>query len=81
MAAEGYEQVIPVYETMPGWSDTTFGAKSVDALPQAARDYIRRLEEITGVPVRITSYNVCYTKLLRSCAPPRKTRWSPSTLA
>lgn len=55
MAADDYEGAVPVFETMPGWSETTFGVKSVDALPQAARNYIRRIEEITGVPVDIIS--------------------------
>ena len=55
MAAEGYEKVEPQYESMPGWSDNTFGVTSFEALPQAARDYIKRLEEITGVPMDIIS--------------------------
>ncbi|WP_102794545.1 adenylosuccinate synthase [Bowmanella denitrificans] len=55
MAADGYEKVTPVYEEMPGWQDNTFGATSLDALPQAARDYIKRIEELTGVPVDIVS--------------------------
>ncbi len=55
MAAEGYAQVTPVYETLPGWSETTFGVKTLDGLPQNARDYIRRIEAITGVPVDIVS--------------------------
>ena len=55
MAADDYELVKPVYESMPGWSETTFGVKELEALPKAARDYIRRIEEITGVPVDIIS--------------------------
>lgn len=55
MAAESFEEATPIYETMPGWSETTFGAKSIDALPQAALDYIKRIEELTGVPVDIIS--------------------------
>ncbi len=55
MAAEAFEEAIPVYETMPGWSENTFGAKSIDALPQAALNYIKRIEELTGVPVDIIS--------------------------
>ena len=55
MSAESFEKVTPIYETMPGWSETTFGAKSLDALPQAALDYIKRIEELTGVPVDIIS--------------------------
>ncbi|KJF79855.1 adenylosuccinate synthase [Photobacterium angustum] len=55
MAADEYEDLELVYETMPGWSETTFGAKSLDALPQAALDYIARIEELTGVPIDIIS--------------------------
>ena len=55
MAAEGYEVVTPVYEEMPGWTETTFGATSLDQLPQAARNYIIRIEQLTGVPVDIVS--------------------------
>jgi adenylosuccinate synthase len=55
MAAEGYEKAEPVYETMPGWSENTFGVTTFDGLPQAAQNYIKRLEEITGVPMDIIS--------------------------
>ena len=40
---------------MPGWSDNTFGVTRVEDLPKAAIDYIKRVEEITGVPVDIIS--------------------------
>ncbi|EWH08440.1 adenylosuccinate synthetase [Catenovulum agarivorans DS-2] len=55
MAAEGYEKVTPVYETMPGWDDNTFGVTEFDKLPQAARNYIKRIEEILEVPIHIVS--------------------------
>lgn len=55
MAADAYDHVEPVYETMPGWSESTFGAKSLEALPQAALDYIARIEQLTGVPIDIIS--------------------------
>lgn len=55
MAAEAFEEATPIYETVPGWSETTFGATSIDGLPQAALDYIKRLEELTGVPIDIIS--------------------------
>ena len=55
MAADGYEKVTPVYEEMPGWTDNTFGVTEFEALPQAAKNYIKRLEELTGVPVDIVS--------------------------
>ncbi|AQS40256.1 Adenylosuccinate synthetase [Shewanella psychrophila] len=55
LAAEGYEQVTPVLETMPGWSETTFGATSVEQLPQAALNYIKRLEDLLETPIDIIS--------------------------
>ncbi|AMG02968.1 MULTISPECIES: adenylosuccinate synthase [Vibrio] len=55
MAADAFENVTPIYETMPGWSETTFGAKTLAELPQTALDYIKRIEELTGVPVDIIS--------------------------
>ena len=45
----------PIYEEMPGWSDPTVGAKSMDALPSTARAYIKRIEELVGVPVDMVS--------------------------
>ncbi|HAK34821.1 MAG TPA: adenylosuccinate synthase [Pantoea sp.] len=55
LAAENWEGIEPIYETLPGWSETTFGVKTLEGLPQAARDYIKRVEEVTGVPVDIIS--------------------------
>ena len=54
-AAEGYEEITPVYESMPGWSEKTFGITSIDELPANAKAYIKRIEEVTGVPVDIVS--------------------------
>ncbi|WP_028023438.1 adenylosuccinate synthase [Enterovibrio calviensis] len=55
MAADEYENITPIYETVPGWSEKTFGAKTIEELPQAALDYIARIEELTGVPIDIIS--------------------------
>ncbi|RLV58605.1 adenylosuccinate synthase [Parashewanella curva] len=55
LAAEGYENVTPVLETMPGWEETTFGATSIEQLPQAAINYIKRIEELLETPVDIIS--------------------------
>ena len=55
LAAEGWEGIEPIYEVMPGWKESTFGVKSRDGLPQAALDYIKRIEDVTGVPVDIIS--------------------------
>jgi adenylosuccinate synthase len=45
----------PVYVEMPGWNDSTVGITKLDQLPEAARNYLRRLEEILEVPVHIVS--------------------------
>lgn len=45
----------PVYESMPGWSEPVSHARSLDALPAAARAYLDRLAELCGVPVTLVS--------------------------
>jgi adenylosuccinate synthase len=53
--ADDYEALVPVYRDVPGWSETTFGATSLDELPAAALDYIKTLEELVGAPIHIVS--------------------------
>ena len=45
----------PVYESMPGWSKPTAGVRTFADLPDAARNYIARLEEVSGVRAAIVS--------------------------
>ena len=45
----------PIYETLPGWTAPSAGARRYDDLPRQARDYVARLEEVTGVPAAIIS--------------------------
>ena len=45
----------PVYEEMPGWSESTYGARSWADLPANAVKYIRRVEELTRTPVTLLS--------------------------
>jgi adenylosuccinate synthase len=45
----------PIYETLPGWNESTVGAKTFAALPDAARTYLSRIEELTGVPIAMVS--------------------------
>lgn len=52
---EVFDEIEPVYESMPGWSESTVGVKKVEELPQAARNYIKRLEEVVGVNIDIIS--------------------------
>jgi adenylosuccinate synthase len=48
-------QCEPVYESMPGWSEPTAGVREFNRLPDAARRYIARLEEVSGVRAAIVS--------------------------
>ena len=45
----------PVYEELPGWSETTYGARSWAELPVNAVAYIRRVEQLTAIPVAVVS--------------------------
>ena len=45
----------PVYEDLPGWSEDVTTARRLQDLPPAARAYLRRLEDIAGVPVSLVS--------------------------
>ena len=53
--SDDYEGLCPVYEEVSGWSESTLGAKSLEELPQAARDYIEKIEEVVGAPIDIIS--------------------------
>jgi adenylosuccinate synthase len=53
--SDDYEGLVPVYESVPGWSDSTVGARQLDALPAAARDYIAMIEAVVGAPIDIIS--------------------------
>ncbi|MED5458712.1 MAG: adenylosuccinate synthetase, partial [Pseudomonadota bacterium] len=53
--SEGYEAVEPVYHDLPGWKESTLGAKKVEDLPANARAYISFLEEQVGTSIDIIS--------------------------
>ena len=53
--ADAVAACTPIYETMPGWQDSTFGVKSYDALPQNAKNYLQRVAEICGAPIAMIS--------------------------
>jgi adenylosuccinate synthase len=55
VGAEDAARCQPVYEEMPGWKESTVGAKSLADLPATARAYIKRIEELVGVPVDMVS--------------------------
>ncbi len=51
----GIEQLVPVYETMPGWNSVTRGVTDYADLPAKAKDYLKFLEERTGIEVGCVS--------------------------
>ena len=53
--ADDFEGIVPVYETLPGWSDVTVGVQSLDKLPANAQAYISRIEALIGAPVDVVS--------------------------
>ena len=54
-AANLQARVKPVYETLPGWSESTAGARSWADLPAAAIKYVKRIEELIQCPVALLS--------------------------
>ncbi|MCF7982370.1 MAG: adenylosuccinate synthase [Pseudomonadales bacterium] len=54
-SAERLASLKPIYEELPGWSESTIGAKSLEQLPQSAREYIAYIEQRLNVPVDIIS--------------------------
>jgi adenylosuccinate synthase len=55
VGAEELERCIPQYEELPGWRESTVGAKRFEQLPVNARRYLERIEQICGVPIDLTS--------------------------
>ena len=55
IGADAYSECTPVYEEIPGWKESTVGMRRYDELPANARHYLRRIEEITGIPIDIIS--------------------------
>lgn len=53
--AQYYANVTPVYETLAGWSESTVGITRFDDLPENAKRYIKRIEELVGCSVDIIS--------------------------
>ena len=45
----------PIYEQMPGWKKSTTSAKKLSQLPRTARNYVKRIGELTGAKVSIVS--------------------------
>ena len=55
LGSEGYEQVEPVYEELPGWQQSTAGVTDYDRLPANAQAYLDRLSELVGAGIDMIS--------------------------
>jgi len=53
--AAALDECRPVYETLPGWSENTFGLTDVRQLPASARMLLKRIEEVCECPVKMLS--------------------------
>lgn len=55
MLVEDFAAVEPVYEELPGWSESTVGLTDYEQLPATACSFLERLQAVAGVPVDIVS--------------------------
>jgi adenylosuccinate synthase len=53
--ADAVAECVPVYESLPGWRDSTVGVTRFDLLPANARAYLQRIETLAGVPIAMVS--------------------------
>ncbi len=55
LSVEGYAGLEPVYEELPGWTESTVGVREYAALPANARRYLERLQSLVDVPIGMIS--------------------------
>ena len=55
MGADEIARCQPVYETLPGWTESSVGVTRYEDLPANARRYLDRIQETTGVPIHVVS--------------------------
>jgi adenylosuccinate synthase len=63
--ASAIERVRPVYEQAAGWLSTTGDCRSWEELPDAARSYLKRIEAVAGVPIRMVSVGSARSQIIR----------------
>lgn len=51
-SSRGLDEVVPVYETLPGWKESVADCPSFESLPQEARGYVEYIERALGVPIQ-----------------------------
>jgi adenylosuccinate synthase len=66
--AEDLEGWAPVYETLPGWDEEIEEASDRASLPQNARRYLDRIEEVVGVPIELIGVGPDRTQTLTAAA-------------
>jgi len=49
------QRLEPIYETMSGWRESTYGVQRWEDLPALAKAYVQRVEELSAVPVALLS--------------------------
>lgn len=54
-AADALERCRPVYLELQGWEESTGGATTFESLPEKARSYLAKIEELSGLPVDVIS--------------------------
>jgi adenylosuccinate synthase len=54
-SAEEYEKIAPIYKTLPGWCETTYGLQDAAKLPKAAVDYLRFISDFLQVEIGMIS--------------------------
>ena len=47
-----FDEIKPIYTSVPGWKCSTVGINSFDALPEKAQEYIHYIEEILDIPIK-----------------------------
>ena len=62
-SAELLAECEPVYETLPGWGQID-GCNAYEELPQAAKDFVKRVEELTQVPVLVLEMGLGRNKIV-----------------
>jgi adenylosuccinate synthase len=55
LGADEIARCEPIYETLPGWSDSSVGVTRYEDLPANAQAYLSRIEAVTGVPIHVVS--------------------------
>jgi adenylosuccinate synthase len=73
-SAELLARAEPVYQWFPGWAEEIHGARRLADLPPAAREYVRAIEELSGVPIVLVSVGPERSQTIQIGRPPARGR-------